>query len=89
MAKGKTTAQHRRVNITLPEETVRRLDRAVSRGERSRFINDAVRYFLEERNRRRLRRLLKEGAQNRAARDLALTEEWLPLEAQSWPRRRK
>src|SRR2546425_124383 len=34
---------HRRVNITLPEETIRLIDRVAAKGDRSHFIAQAVR----------------------------------------------
>ena len=37
---------NRRLNITLPEHTVRMLDRAVPRGQRSRLIDEAVTRFV-------------------------------------------
>ena len=39
---------NRRLNITLPEQTVRMLDRAAPRGQRSRLIDEAVRHFVNE-----------------------------------------
>ena len=38
------TAVHRRINITLSEDTLALLDRVVSKGDRSRLIDEAVRY---------------------------------------------
>ena len=80
---------HKRVNVTLPEETIRLIDRAAERGDRSRFINAAVKYFVRERGRTELKRLLEEGAERRAARDLAIAEEWFPVDKDAWRRRRK
>lgn len=80
---------HKRVNVTLPEETIRLIDRAAERGDRSRFIDAAVKYFVRQRGRIQLRRLLEEGAERRAARDLAIAEEWFPVDRDAWRRRRK
>ena len=71
---------HLRLNITLPEETVRLIDRVAKRGNRSRLISDAVRRYVEEVGRANLRRQLKQGAKRRADRDLAMAEEWFALE---------
>jgi len=80
---------YRRVNVTLPEETIRLIDRVVERGNRSRFIDEAVKSFVKKRRRAGLKRLLKEGALRRAERDLLLAEDWFPLEEEAWqPRRR-
>lgn len=78
------TAVHRRINITLSEETLALLDRVVSKGDRSRLIDEAVRYYIDEKGRSELKKRLQEGAIRRAARDLQLTEEWFPLEEESW-----
>lgn len=53
----------RRVNIILPEETIRLLDRAAAPGSRSRLIDQAVRRYLRGRKLAHLRKLLREGAQ--------------------------
>lgn len=78
---------HRRVNITLPEETIRLIDRAADHGNRSRFIDEAVRYFVRGRSRAQLRRLLKEGAQRYAARDQAIAGEWFHVDEEAWQKR--
>ena len=56
---------NRRLNITLPEETVSMLDRTVSRGQRSRLIDEAVRRFINEQGRANLRKQLELGAKAR------------------------
>ena len=71
---------HRRLNISLPDETVRLIDRVAKRGNRSRLISDAVRRYVQELGRANLRRRLKQGAKRRADRDLAIAEEWFALE---------
>lgn len=80
---------HKRVNVTLPEQTIRLIDRSAKHGNRSRFIDEAVKYFVRDHGRTELRRLLEEGAERRAARDLAVAEEWFPVDKAAWPRRRR
>ncbi len=65
---------HRRVNITLPEETIRLINRVTGRGGRSRFIDKAVNHHIEEVGKTNLRKRLKEGAIERAERDLGLVK---------------
>ena len=79
---------HRRLNITLPEETVRQIDRIAKSGNRSRLIDQAVREYLREKQRASLRKQLEEGALRRASRDLALNEEWTSLEEEAWQKTR-
>ena len=78
------TIMHRRVNITLSEETVDLIDRVVKKGDRSRFIDEAIRQHVRELGSKKLRRRLKEGALKRAKRDLNLAEEWFALEEEAW-----
>lgn len=75
---------HRRLNISLPEETVRLLDRVVKKGDRSKLIAEAIRRYVSEVGRTNLRRLLKEGAVQTAQRDLELAESWFGLEEEAW-----
>jgi CopG family transcriptional regulator/antitoxin EndoAI len=80
---------HKRVNVTLPEETIRIIDRSANHGNRSRFIDEAVKYFVRAHGRTQLRRLLEEGAERRAARDLAIAEEWFAVDEEAWRKRRR
>ena len=89
MAKRGSTTMHQRVNVTLLEETIRLIDRSADHGNRSRFIDKAVKYFVREHGRTQLRRLLEEGAERRAARDLAIAEEWFPVDKDAWRKRRR
>ena len=75
---------HRRLNITLPEETVRLLDRVVRKGNRSRLIARAVERYVAEVGRENLRRQLKEGALRRASRDRELAEAWFRIDEEAW-----
>ena len=65
---------NRRLNITLPEQTVQMLERAVPRGQRSRLIDEAVTRF---------RQRTGESEPSKAARalvrkrELRVTERWL------------
>ena len=70
---------NQRLNITLPEQTVRMLDRAVPKGQRSRLIDEAVRRFIPEQGRANLRKQLELGATDRSERDRQIAEEWFAL----------
>lgn len=80
---------HQRVNITLPEDTLRLIDRVVVKGDRSRFIDSAVRHYVDAIGRANLRKQLKEGAIRGAQRDLHLAEEWFTLEEELWQGKQK
>ena len=75
---------NRRINITLPNETIELLDRIVPKGDRSRFINDAVQYYITEVEKKKLREQLIQGAIERSQRDLNLAETWFDLEEEAW-----
>jgi CopG family transcriptional regulator/antitoxin EndoAI len=74
---------HQRINVTLPEETIRLIDRVANRGNRSRLIDSAVRHYVDAMGRRKLRRQLEEGAVRRAQRDLSMAEEWFSVEEEA------
>jgi len=82
-------ALHRRINITLPEETARLIDRVAQKGDRSFLISEAVRHYVASVGKARLRRLLKEGAVRHAERDLKLVEEWSSADETTWRRDRE
>jgi metal-responsive CopG/Arc/MetJ family transcriptional regulator len=71
---------HVRVNLTLPADTIRLLDRTVRKGDRSRLVNRAVRHYIESLGKAKLRKLLKEGAVQRGGREALLAEEWFGIE---------
>ena len=56
------------VNVMISRETIRR--------NHNRIIDEGAKRVVHARERDHIRRLLKEGAQARAARDLALAKEW-------------
>lgn len=75
---------HQRLNISIPETTLRLLDRVVAKGDRSKFIERAVRSELARTTKTRLRRALAEGYRRRAQEDRVLTAEWDQLSAEVW-----
>jgi CopG family transcriptional regulator / antitoxin EndoAI len=66
---------YRRVNITLPSQTLQRIDHIANHGTRSRFIDTAVNFYLGQRKRAQLHNDLREGAIARAARDRGIAIE--------------
>ena len=78
---------YRRINISLPHETLQLIDRMAAKGDRSQLIAEAVRHYVIRTGRARVRKRLKQGAVRRAARDRALAEDWVLLEEEAWRRR--
>jgi CopG family transcriptional regulator/antitoxin EndoAI len=70
----------KRINIILPDKTAAVLDRVTTKGNRSRFIDRAVRQLIKTEGQANLRERLKEEAIANAERDLAIAAEWFPLE---------
>jgi CopG family transcriptional regulator/antitoxin EndoAI len=74
----------RRLNILLPDATVKILERVAPKGGRSRFISQAVLHYVQTRSAAHLRDRLKQGALANAKLNLELAEEWFPLEQEAW-----
>ena len=74
----------KRINIVLPEDTLRLLDRVAPRGSRSRLISEAVKHFVASSTRNKLAAQLKRGAVANAQRDLELAQEWFLLDEEAW-----
>lgn len=74
----------RRINVSLPEKTIALIDRVTERGNRSHLIDQAVRRYLSATSRAKLRKLMKNRADRRAALNRQLAEDWLPLEEKVW-----
>ncbi len=80
------TSMSRRINVMLPENTLAVLDRVTRKGNRSRFISQAVLHYVENRGKRSLREQLKAGYQANAEDSLNIAAEWFPLEEEAFLR---
>src|SRR5438093_321027 len=74
----------KRINIVLPEETVRTIDRLAPPGERSRFINQAIQHFETHRSTEALRTQLEKAAVRDHDLDLQIAQEWFAVDQESW-----
>jgi CopG family transcriptional regulator/antitoxin EndoAI len=84
MKAARTT--YERLNVSLPKDTVALLDRAIPKGGRSRFIDEAIRDRVARVSRARLRKQLERGYAARAAADLKMAEEWFAVDEKAWER---
>jgi CopG family transcriptional regulator/antitoxin EndoAI len=75
---------NKRINIMLPEGTLAVLDRVALRGNRSRFVSEAVLHYVETKGQRSLRARLKAGYLAHADENLEIAAEWFPLEEEAW-----
>ena len=65
----------KRIDVTLPKETLELMDRVADKGQRSRLVDQAVREYVRNLGRAKLRKQLEKGAKERGQRDLALVAE--------------
>ena len=75
---------HKRINITLPESTIILLENVANKGERSIFIDSAIRTYIKQIKQNSLRESLKDGSIARSERDLSLSNEWFDVEEELW-----
>src|SRR5438876_4259625 len=80
-----STRAYEHLNITLPRATVELLDRVTKKGNRSGFIDQAIRKLALGRTRARLRKLLKEDGRVNRDRDVRLAAERTAVCAETWP----
>ena len=70
----------KRINIVLPETTIRTIDRMVRPGERSRFINQAVQHFVANRSMESLRAQLERAAFRDQDLDREVAADWFAVD---------
>jgi hypothetical protein len=77
-------SQKEKVTLTLPAEVMDAVRAEAEPRGYSKFIAEAVTYYVEERRRLALRERLIAGYQASAGADQALAEEWRPAEEEVW-----
>lgn len=65
---------YQKINITLSEQTAYLLEQLTDRVSRKRFIEYAVKYYIDHIGKLKIREQLKQGAMERAERDLKLSQ---------------
>lgn len=76
---------NKRLNITLPEQTVQLIDRVAGKGRRSSLIDRAVRRYVKDETRANLRKQLAQSYEANAAFDQQLAVDWFPVDEEAWP----
>jgi hypothetical protein len=74
----------KRINVVLPEATIRTLDRLARPGERSRLINKAVQYYAATQSAEALRERLKAAAIRDRDLDEEIARDWLAVDQETW-----
>lgn len=75
---------NKRINIVLPEATLQTIDRMARRGERSRFINRAVRHFVMHQSTEALRMRLEQAAIRDRDLDCEIASDWFAVDKEAW-----
>lgn len=74
----------KRLNIVLPETTVKAIDRLARPGERSRFIDKAVQHYVFHQSTEALRARLEQTAVRDQDIDRQVAEEWFAVDHETW-----
>lgn len=74
----------KRLNIILPETTVKTIDRLARPGERSRFIDQAVQHYVSHQSAEALRARLEQTAVRDQDIDRQVGEEWFAVADDAW-----
>lgn len=73
-----------RLNITLPKELAQALNKLTGPRKRSRFISEAIRQRIEQREKEELDKTLEEGYRATGAESLALAKEFEAADLEGW-----
>ena len=79
----RSTIVRKRINLSLPEETVALIDRINKLGDLNSLIDVAIRHYVSSIERAKLKARIKAGAQKRGERDLQLAAEWFNISTQT------
>jgi len=74
----------KRINIILPDQTMKVLDQVATKGNRSHLVSEAVLYFVRTRGNQSLRERLKTGYQAQSDESLKVAAAWFPIEEEAW-----
>ena len=71
---------YQQINITLPQKTIELIDGLATQDERNKLIDEAINFYVIDRQKQALQQQLQEGAIYHSKRDLSLAEDWFNLE---------
>jgi hypothetical protein len=74
----------KRINVLLPEATIRTIDRLSRPGQRSRFIDRAVKYFVTTASPQALQERLKQAAIRDRDLDMEIANDWFAVDREQW-----
>ena len=73
-----------RLNITIPEELARQLDRIVGTRGKSRFIAETLRKRIQEIEEQKLQQMLEEGYKARKKESQSIAKEFEAVDLEGW-----
>ena len=73
-----------KVTLTLPKDLMENIRELVPTGGYSKFVAEAVEYFIETKRRRELRERLINGYQVNAIQDAAINADWEAVDDEAW-----
>ena len=73
-----------KVTFTIPKETMNQVREVAPARGYSKFVTEAIEYFLEENRKQALRERLIAGYRANAEADAEMAEEWRPIEEEAW-----
>lgn len=73
-----------RINVSLPQETVKLIDRVTRKGNRSRLIDAAVRHYVRSVGKAKLESRLAEGYRKLSKSSLEIAADWFPVDEEAW-----
>jgi CopG family transcriptional regulator / antitoxin EndoAI len=74
----------KRINVILPETTLRNIDRLSRPGQRSRFIERAVEHYIATAGPDALQERLKQAALRDQDLDLEIAGDWFAVDQEQW-----
>lgn len=74
----------RRINVILPDATVKTIDRLARPGQRSRFIERAVQHYVSTATLEVLQERLREAALRDRDLDLEIAADWAVVDQEPW-----
>src|SRR5947199_1864878 len=74
----------KRINVILPEATVKTIDRLSRPGQRSRFIERAVQHYVTTASPDALQERLKQAALRDRDLDVEISNDWFAVDQEQW-----
>ncbi|MCR4334476.1 MAG: hypothetical protein NUV47_01975 [Patescibacteria group bacterium] len=74
----------KRINITLPKDTLELLDSVALKGDRSRLVHTAVQYYIRQKSKNAIKALLQEAGKQNYSRDIDIARDWFAIDEHIW-----